>query len=287
MPLPSHCSKCQAPFPESLERFGTNFACRRCGQIQRVPDPPPIEEPPPEAPVAKPEALIEIYGQRSLPPIDVLLIEAWRLFRGSMGLCIGSFLISFIIRLALIVPELVGNQILQNQELEAATRVLIGLGIAITVLLRIGVFVWMDIGMHQLLLSVVRQQPARLSDLFGGRPFFWRAVAGTLVFEIAVAIGLFLGIVPGVLFALIFWPFLYVLVDTDAPGLSCYPLAAVLTHGNKAAVLVVFLISLLLLVFGFLSLIVGAFIALPYVQLLFALVYESIAHGLPDRDEDE
>lgn len=287
MPLPTHCPKCQAPFPESLERFGANTACKRCGQVLRLPDLPPPEEPP-EAPIEEevPEISREVPGPRLLPPIDWLMIDAWRLFRGRMGLCIGVFLTSLILRLALIAPELYGNQALQNQQLQTSTQVLIALGVAITVVIRIGVFVWLDIGMHVILLNIVRGQSTGFKDLLSGRPFFWRALLGTVFFEIAVGLGLFLGILPGVLFALVFWPFLYVLIDTNAPGLSCFPIAAALTHGNKAAILWVFAISFVICVFGFLSLIIGAFIALPYVQLLFALAYESIAHGLPDRDDE-
>lgn len=288
MPLPSHCPKCQAAFPESLERFGANTACKRCGQILRVPDLPPEPELPPTPPleIETPKFQVDLSSPRSLPAIDLLLIETWRLFRQRMGLCLGAFLTYFVIRLVLISPEFYGNQLLQDQNLPTSTQVMIAFGIAISFLIRIAVFVWLDIGMHLILLKVVREQPAEFLDLFRGWPFFWRALLGTVVFEIAVGLGLFLGIIPGVLFALIFWPFLYVLIDSNCPSLSCYPIAAAITHGNKAAVFGVILISLVLCACGLIALLVGILIALPYVQLLFALVYESIAHGLPDREEE-
>lgn len=280
MPLPTHCPKCQAPFPESLDRFGANSACKRCGQVLHLPDLPPLEEPPPVVFSPKRENVVELDGPRQLPPIDQLMVMAWSLFRGRMGLCVGVFLISLIVRLALIAPEYYGNQILQEQQLAPALQA----QILLVMVIRLLVFVWMDIGIHQILLNIVRGKPAGLSDLFRGGPCFWRALMGGVVFELAVGVGLILGVLPGVLFALVFWPYLYVLIDFNPPGLSCFPIAAAFTQGNKLAVLGLLAVSLVICVFGFLALGVGALIALPYVHLLFALAYESLAHGLPDED---
>lgn len=287
MPLPTHCPKCQAPFPESLERFGTNAACKRCGQVLRLPDLPPLEEPPLVAPLEKQENVVEIAGPRQLAPIDQIMVKAWKLFLGRFGLCVVLFLISLIVRLALIAPEYFGNEILKGQELELATQIEIAAVIGMTVLVRLVVFVWLDIGIHQILLNIVRGKPTSLKDLLRGGPYFWRAFMGGVIFEFAIAVGVVLGILPGVLFALVFWPYLYVLIDTNAPGLSCFPIAAAFTHGNKIAVLGLSAISLLVCVFGFLALVVGVLIALPYVHLMFALAYESMAHGLPDEEDEE
>lgn len=286
MSLPPHCPKCQAPFPESLERFGTNAACKRCGQVLRLPDLPPLEEPPLVAPRDKRENVVEIAGPRQLAPIDQLMIIAWSLFRRRMGLCVGLFLISLIIRLALIAPEYFGNEILKGQELDLATQIQIAAGIGMTLLVRLVVFVWLDIGTHQILLNIVRGKPTGLRDLFRSGPFYWRAFMGGVIFEFAVDVGLVLGILPGVLFALVFWPYLYVLIDTNAPGLSCFPIAAAFTHGNKLAVLGLVAISAVICVFGILALGIGVLVALPYVHLLFALAYESMARGLPEDDDE-
>lgn len=282
MPLPTHCPKCQAPFPESLERFGANSACKRCGQVLRLPDWPPPEEPPPVVSVPKREDVVEIDGPRQLPPIDQLMVMAWSLFRSRMGLCVGVFLISLIVRLALMAPEYYGNQILQEQQVEPALQS----QILLVMVIRLLVFVWMDIGIHQILLNIVRGKPAGLADLFRGGPCFWRALMGGVVFELAVGVGLILGILPGVLFALVFWPYLYVLIDFNPPGLSCFSIAAAFTHGNKLAVLGLLAVSLVICGFGFLALGIGALIALPYVHLLFALAYESLAHGLPEENDE-
>lgn len=279
-PLPS-------PVPESLDRFGANTACRVCGQVLRLEDQPPIPEPPARVQKQEETAEVEFSGPYPLPPIDQLLVDAWSLFRGRMGLCIGSFSVSLVLRLLSICPELYGNHLLQNRPLSTSMQVLLALGIAITVVFRIGLFVWLDIGFHQILLKVVRQQPTEMRDLFRGGRFFWRAILCTLLFEIAVLIGLFLGILPGILVALIFWPYLFVLIDNDSPGLTCLPIAAVLTQGNKTALLGVFGICFLFVLFGFISLIVGALIALPYTFLVFALAYESISHDSSSGDADE
>ena len=283
MPLPTHCPKCQAPFPEFLERFGANAACQRCGQVLRLPERPALEEPPPVRAVEKRENFVEIAGPRQLAPIDQLMVLAWRLFLRRMGLCGVLFLISFIVRLALMAPEYFANEMLKGQELEPTTQI----QIFCVILIRLLVFVWLDVGIHQILLNIVRGKPTSLKDLFHSGPFFWRAFMGGVIFEFAFGVGLVLGILPGVLFALVFWPYLYVLIDTNAPGLSCYPIAAAFTHGNKMAVLGLSAVSLMICLFGFLALGIGIFIALPYVHLLFALAYESIAHGLPEDNEDD
>lgn len=54
----------------------------------------------------------------SLVPIDQLMVLAWRLFLRRIGLCVVLFLISFIVRLALMAPEYFANEMLRAEELK-------------------------------------------------------------------------------------------------------------------------------------------------------------------------
>jgi uncharacterized membrane protein len=122
-------------------------------------------------------------------------------------------------------------------------------------------------------LKVARRQPASLGDLFAGGPFLLRMLGNTLVFVIAMYIGLILCIVPGFLIALMYWPYAYVLVDQDPPGIGALTRSKEITSGNWIAVILLALASLGFQILGLLACVVGLLFTTPFVMLLFAVAY--------------
>ncbi len=278
MTSPSCCPKCQAAFPEFLEYFGTNSACRACGQILKSTSPAPTVRHAPRTPSdpeddADDEELLPI----PLPPIDLLLSEGWQIFREQMGLCIGVFLLAQVLQILVQLPELYVQFFVIKRPLPPETKALLSIGMPIVTCLRVAFSIWLSIGMYQFALKIVRGQTAGVGDLFGGGRYFWRAVLCSVVLGLAMLGGLLLFIVPGFIVILIYWPFLYVLVDRDLPGLQSLSQAAKITSGNKWALCGLLLVCAFINLCGLLALGVGMFISLPYVFVVTTLAYDRIS----------
>ncbi len=285
MTMPSQCPRCQAPLPESIEQIGINSACRICGQILRTEGSPlPIERL--ESPAPIPEPVEEPIADEPLrlPPLDVLLEQSWRIFRRRMGLCVGAFSVWFGLNMLLILPVLAAEHLLRTQQMAVQTQVQLAFGIAIFRLSQVVIFSWLKVGYCQLLLKVVRGQSARIRDLFGGGAFFWRALWCSLIMEAfflvmaqCILYGSSIFILPAVVVALMFWPFMYVLVDRDQPGIVALWQSLLVTHGHKAALFSLFAICFILETLGMLALGLGAFIAFPVTFLVTAMAYDSLS----------
>ncbi len=295
MPLPSCCPKCQAAFPEFLEQFGANYGCRACGQILKYKDPTPVvslvtrteRDGVDDEEEADDDELLPI----PLPPIDQLLSEGWEIFHERMGICIGVFGVGIFLNLLSQVPELYVRLFVLNRPMAPEARASLSMGLFLCTLLRVAFSVWLGIGMYQFALKVVRGQAAELGDLFGGGRYFWRALLCSLVFGLAFTVGLLLCIVPGVIVFLMYWPFIYVLVDRDSPGLQSLSQSAEITAGNKLALFGLMFVCFVIHLMGCLALGVGMFISGPYVMLVLALAYDRISgirrtHNPSDADDE-
>ena len=295
MTTPSCCPKCQAAFPEFLEQFGTNYGCRACGQIQKNKDPAPIIRPVTRTPSDLADEDDETDDDEllpiPLPPIDQLLSEGWQIFREQMGICIGVFLLAQVLQIVAQLPELYVQFFVINRPLPPETKALLSIGMSIVTLMRVAFSIWLSIGLSQFALKIVRGQTAGVGDLFGGGRYFWRALLCSIVFGLAFVVGFLFCIVPGIIVVLMFWPFLYVLVDRDSPGLQSLSEAAKITSGNKLALFGLLLVCTLINLCGLLALGVGMFISGPYVFVVTTLAYDRIS-GLrtsrrpSDADDD-
>lgn len=314
MTIPSRCPKCQARFPESIERFGTNFVCLVCGQIQRVAEPPPVVV---SQTLTPPEPDVNDNpwsAPQLLPPLDRLLTEGWQLFRERIGLCLGTFVVWVALKLVAMSPAWIADNWLQTGQLTPGEQSLVAVGQALATLGQLVLAAWLDIGFTQLLLKVVRGDAAELRDLFRGGPFLGRALLCLLALSVLLAVAFFVGLIPlaimkstlgvlaylgmplslipTVIVYLVFWPYLYVLVDRDLPGLVSLHKAAEITFQNRWSLARLFGLCGLFWLFGLMAAGVGLLIAVPYTFVVSALAYDGISglrrsHGPSEADEDE
>ena len=72
---------------------------------------------------------------------------------------------------------------------------------------------WIGIGSTVFVLKIARGQPAELSDIFTGGPFFLPILEHSILFGLMVGLGTILCIVPGVFLGLMFGQFNYLIID--------------------------------------------------------------------------
>ncbi len=133
--------------------------------------------------------------------------------------------------------------------------------------------IYMTTGQTILFLKIARGQPAEIGDIFRGGHYLLRALGATLLFGLMLGVGFMLLIVPGVIAMLMFWPFMYVLVDSDLAGMGCLSRAREITRNTWGAIFLIWLTSLGINFLGALACCVGLLFTAPLSMLLFAVAY--------------
>ena len=157
-----------------------------------------------------------------------VISTSWNIYKSQMGLCIGGVMTVFFLgTLASVPSELINEAV--DREILADEYLLLG---AVLGLLSNLVGVYLNTGLHILLLRIARGEPAEFSNIFSGGRYFLRMLGNSIVLGLIFAFGIVLCIIPGIIFLMMYWPFAYVLVDTDARGLGPLNRAKTITSGN-------------------------------------------------------
>jgi DNA-directed RNA polymerase subunit RPC12/RpoP len=136
-----------------------------------------------------------------------------------------------------------------------------------------GVTCYMQGGMHALFHRMACGAPVSIADLFSGGRWFWRVFFGQLIFTIMIYIGLVLCLFPAVYVAMVFWPFMYVLVDQDVGLIESFRRSWAMTSGNLFAIFVLGLAAMGAQMLGGLACYIGLLFTTPFMFLLFAVAY--------------
>jgi hypothetical protein len=136
---------------------------------------------------------------------------------------------------------------------------------------------WVTLGFVSMVLAAVDGGKPAIEELWMPRPVFWRYLGASLLYTIAVGIGLFLLVIPGIYLIVRFgfWPF--VMIDRDASLTDSFTGASAISEGQRWNILFFGLAVLLIVVAGALALFVGLLVALPVTGLASATVYRKLA----------
>lgn len=222
-----------------------------------------------------------------------VISTSWEIFKSQMGLCIGGMLVIMVMYFVINM----GVSMIQNM-------LMLGLGVkpiqpfgpnfgpgrrpapmnfnnlAPFVLVSIlGSFIgllaqaFIQAGQHILFLNIARGTRPDIGQVFSGGPFYLRVLGNLFLFTIMVYLGLAACIVPGILLALAFWPFIYIIVDQNPPGLGGLGRAKEITQGNWGAVFLLAMATLGITILGFLACCIGLIFTIPLTTLFFAVAY--------------
>lgn len=237
-----------------------------------------------------------------------LFSRSWAIFTDRMGLCLAAcWLPKVLVGVAMglvwmvlaIFVGFAGNA--GNPPNPAVLAPAIG--VMAVGFLAVVVFGWYLIpGERMLYLRLARGEAAEAADVFRGGRFLSRMVCsaivkGLIILSMYLACAVPLGLVivafqnkpalavPVAIVAVIAmiasvaryliasWPFIYVLVDRDSPGISCLRASAEITKGNRLTLFALFLIG------GFMNSLasqlfcIGMFFTVPFFELMCAIAY--------------
>jgi phage FluMu protein Com/uncharacterized membrane protein len=145
-----------------------------------------------------------------------------------------------------------------------------------------GFSIWLIVGLFRWILAVARGQSNSIGMIFSGGPYILPALGAGLLVTLATTLGYFACIVPGLILAVLFSQFLWLIVDRNAGAIESLGQSMRLTEGNRLSLCLLFLIA-----FG-ISL-VGGFIPFsflftgPFIYLMMAVAYLRMT-GQPTAD---
>ena len=202
-------------------------------------------------------------------PLDPIFSYAWQVWQANLGLLVGVTVIVIAISYAVAIPFMIGEFALrENDAPEAAAFVSLAGQL-------IGQVVQIFLGVGQVLiaLKLARSQPATFSDLFSGGPRFLPVLGGSILGGIMFTIGFMACIVPGIILALMFWPYYYLIVDNKRGVFESFQTAQTITQGNWGTAFILAIASFGIMILGLLALCVGVIFAAPLVTMLWATAY--------------
>jgi hypothetical protein len=149
-----------------------------------------------------------------------------------------------------------------------------------------GIFISGPIGysVNWVFLKAARREKIEIKDMFAVfERNYWNAVIAGLVTTVIIVIGIFMLIVPGIIFAcrLAFVP--YLVIDQEMEALEALKASWAMTRGHGWTVFFMGLLAFLLIIAGLIVLIFGVLISAMWISAAFAILYHSVylKQGIP------
>ncbi|MBI1345449.1 DUF975 family protein [bacterium] len=201
--------------------------------------------------------------------------SSWNVFKMEMGLVIGTVIVVFLLNIAAGLPSqilsIVGG--LMQQQGEPEVGALLAMAPLLLFPLVYAAQWYLQLGQAIVLLRIARGEETSIGDIFSGGKYFWRMIGSSLVVMIFIVLGMLACIIPGIILALMFWPYYFVLIDEDSGGIDCLWKAREYTNGNKLSTFVLGIVAMGINLLGLLALGVGLIFTMPLTALIMAVAY--------------
>ncbi|HLH21968.1 MAG TPA: hypothetical protein VK066_05570 [Chloroflexota bacterium] len=162
------------------------------------------------------------------------------------------------------VPQFIGNR--SGSQSAAALMNLVGF------LLNL----FISIGITKISLEFCDRRSPGLADLFSGGPVYLSYLLASILFSLMVGIGLVFFVVPGIVLAIVFQFFSYVIVDRGLGPMAALSRSAAITKGVRWNLFGLALVLVGLNLLGLLALVVGLFVTVPITIVAIAYVYRKL-----------
>ncbi len=134
----------------------------------------------------------------------------------------------------------------------------------------------LHVGLARVALDLVEGKQAEFKELFSCFSVIHWFILGAILYQLIVAAGLILLVIPGIIWMLAFSQWLFVLVDTKQNSFACLKKSVALTEGVKGKLLVFWLALFGINILGALALGLGLFVTIPLSIIASAHVYDQL-----------
>ena len=153
-------------------------------------------------------------------PVDIgsVVNYAVSVWQKNLGLLVGATVVLMAISMALSYGQMAIVAILEQtgqHELAIGLNLLGSFGSQF-------VQIFLGVGLTQMMLKMARRQRVEFSELFNGGSRFLPTLGVSFLFGLAILGGLFLLIIPAIIFALMWWPVYFLVVDNKSPVMESF-----------------------------------------------------------------
>ncbi|MFK7779330.1 MAG: hypothetical protein QM501_14585 [Gimesia sp.] len=173
--------------------------------------------------------------------------RSWELYKQNLGMCLAApFLASLLSTLAVgfivglaVVFYVASSIVFQNIPL--AQMGILAVLVLLVIPLVIITISYFEIGKHLVLLKISLGEKPGIGELFSGRPFLGRMILCSMLFELVVGFGNAIFVLIGFFLTLFFWPYPFLLIDQNLPGVDAFVKSTKITSGNLLSVALIIL----------------------------------------------
>jgi uncharacterized membrane protein len=131
-------------------------------------------------------------------------------------------------------------------------------------------------GVIKITLDVVDKEEANLNKLFSCTQLLGKFILGAILYGLIVAAGLILFIIPGIIWAIKYQFFSYLIIDKNLGPLEAIKKSGEITSGNKGKLFWLGILFFLINVVGAICLLIGLFATIPTTMVAMAFVYRKL-----------
>lgn len=192
--------------------------------------------------------------------------RSWNLFKTNLGKVVGIHVVAYIfsmiagaaVMLLFFMIGFGGAMLIRPDP-----NVLIILGIIfylVFILFSMVIQYYFMLGLQSFLLKLVRGEHPTFGELFSGGPYLARMLLCSLVFMLLGTVCYLFLIIPGLIFILVFWPYSFMLIDRNLPGIDAFTESRKITRGNLLSMFLIYLVMMAVILVPYVSIVamVGA-----------------------------
>ena len=138
-------------------------------------------------------------------------------------------------------------------------------------------------GLIKICLRFCDGEKGEFSDLFSCYPLFFKYLIGSILYGLIVVVGLILLIIPGIIWAIKFQFFDYLIIDKGLGPIDALEKSSEITSGIKLDLFSFAILIGIINLVGLLCLLVGLFVTIPITMVATAFVYRKLMPKMPQE----
>jgi len=131
-------------------------------------------------------------------------------------------------------------------------------------------------GMIKITLDIVDKDKAEIKTLFSQVDLFLKFLFGSVLYGLIVMAGLILLIVPGIIWAIKYQFFVYLIIDKNLSPMEAIKKSGEITMGSKGKLFWLGLLLGLINIAGVICLLIGLFVTIPVTMVAMVYVYRKL-----------
>jgi hypothetical protein len=203
--------------------------------------------------------------------VDVsdVISHAFECWKRDLGILVVATLVAYLASSVISIPGAIIVVVLQVNGEDGIAAVI---NIASS-LLSFPIQTYFIMGLTSIALASARGQQVELGMIFYRGDNAMRAFGATLLFGLLLGVATMACIVPGIIVAVLYWPFYHIVIDKRVGLGEDFSLARIVTTENSGATILLALVAFAIISLGALACCIGGLFAIPLTMVMWATAY--------------